>query len=786
MATGNIAKPDVFIKEEFVTTSPTLVPPALPVCLVGTNRQVAYKQSAGAYAAVQALYEYPDLPLGASVVLAGVKAYLINQYGTFELAGGDYSAAAGGVTVEANAAITRNVVPAAGSGETTNETTIGSRASDGVSDVQALTFNSAGSTFLTDGVKPGMSLEITSGDDEGIYEIAAVNSETQLTVKATPWTGFTLFTGDTSLVFRVLADGSVFTDDAADFLDDGVTAGMDVVITSGANAGTWRVEEVVSDVALRLKQELIATDHTGSTGTGNRTFTDTGRDFTTLGVKAGDKLVVEDGTDAGTYVISTVGTTTLTVTSESAFSGDATCDYRIVRVFTVAANVPYRVDYTDNAPSGTILLSYTAKRTDNVDALVTLETQDDVVAKLGPIVPANPLAFAAWLALQNTGTTVYATAVEDDEVADHTAAAEFLETREVYSIVPLSQLPEVHQIWKSNVDTMSTEANKHERIAFINRLLFVSETKATGTSGYVPAATTFSADDGDFINDEVAAGMMVKILDNTGAVTESARVLRVVSATELELVAPGLTTESYHTLDYRIDTYDLDKAEQADFLADYSVAFADRRVFNVWPDLVQIAYTLEDAGDDTFATATGEVTADLPGYFACAIVGAMKAGYAPQQPFTNVPMTGLVGLQHSNEYFSPTQLDVIATGGTYILVQDAPTAPCYCRHQLSTDVTSIEKRELSICSDVDYVAKFLRNQLRPYIGRYNITPTLLETLRSVTDGVLKFLKAEGQLMETGTKLVSLVQSESQPDTVEVTIQLDVPYPCNYIRVTLVI
>lgn len=785
MATGNIAKPDVFVKEEFVTASPTLVPPALPLCLVGTNRQVVYKGAAGEYAAAEADYAYPDLPAGAEVTLASVGVHLTNEHGTFEIDSGDFTAAADEVTVEDNAAITRTVVEASGSGETTTETTIGSRASDGVTDVQALTFNSAGSTFLTDGVKPGMSLEITSGDDEGVYEITAVNSEVQLTVKATPWTGFDLFVGGTSLVFRVLADGSVFTDDAADFLDDGVTAGMDVVITSGVNAGTWRIEEVVSDTELRLKQELINTDHTGSTGTSNRTFTDTGRDFTALGVQAGDELVVEDGADAGTYVISTVGTTTLTVTSDSPFTGDATCDYRIVRVFSNASSVPYRVDYTDNAPTGTILISYTAKRVDNVDALVTIETQDDIESMLGPIVPGNPLAFAAWLALQNTGTTIYATAVEDDEVADHTAAAEFLETREVYSIVPLSQLPEVHQIWKSHVDTMSTEDNKRERIAFINRLLFINETKATGTSGYVPAATTFAADDGDFINDEVAAGMMVKILDSDGAVTESARILRVVSATELELLSPGLTTESYHTLDYKIDTYDLSKADQAQFIADYSTAFADRRVFNVWPDLVQIAYTLEDAGDDTFATATGETTEDLPGYFACAIVGAMKAGYAPQQPFTNLPMTGLVGLQHSNEYFSPTQLDVIATGGTYILVQDTPTAPCYCRHQLSTDVTSIEKRELSICSDVDYVAKFMRNQLRPYIGRYNITTTFLEMLRTVASAVLQNLEQEGQLM-TGTQLESLVQSETQPDTVEVTVILAVPYPCNYIRVTLVI
>jgi hypothetical protein len=96
----------------------------------------------------------------------------------------------------------------------------------------------------------------------------------------------------------------------------------------------------------------------------------------------------------------------------------------------------------------------------------------------------------------------------------------------------------------------------------------------------------------------------------------------------------------------------------------------------------------------------------------------------------------------------------------------------------------IEKRELSITKDVDFVAKSIRNSLRPYIGKYNITKTFIEMLRMQVCGLLKQMMENGQLVQGD--LISLVQSEDQPDTVLVTIQLLVPYPCNYIRVTLLI
>lgn len=156
----------------------------------------------------------------------------------------------------------------------------------------------------------------------------------------------------------------------------------------------------------------------------------------------------------------------------------------------------------------------------------------------------------------------------------------------------------------------------------------------------------------------------------------------------------------------------------------------------------------------------------------------------PQQGFTNFPITGLTRVVGANDQYTNSQLNVMAAGGVYILVQDAQGAPVIARHQLSTDLTSIETRELSITKVVDYTAKFLRTGLRNFIGRSNITQPFLDNLSTVIQGQLNFLTESGVLI--GADINNIIQDADQPDTVLVDITLDVPFPANYIRLTLVI
>jgi hypothetical protein len=104
--------------------------------------------------------------------------------------------------------------------------------------------------------------------------------------------------------------------------------------------------------------------------------------------------------------------------------------------------------------------------------------------------------------------------------------------------------------------------------------------------------------------------------------------------------------------------------------------------------------------------------------------------------------------------------------------------------QVTTDLTSIETREFSITRIVDFVAKFMRIGLRNFIGRFNITQPFLDTLSTVVQGQLGFLREAGILV--GGDLNNVTQDASAPDSVTIDVTLDTPLPCNYIRLVLVV
>ena len=85
---------------------------------------------------------------------------------------------------------------------------------------------------------------------------------------------------------------------------------------------------------------------------------------------------------------------------------------------------------------------------------------------------------------------------------------------------------------------------------------------------------------------------------------------------------------------------------------------------------------------------------------------------------------------------------------------------------------------------VDFTAKFLRAGLRNFIGRSNITQSFLDQLSSVVQGIMSFLIESAVLI--GADVNNVIQDADAPDTVLIDITLDVPFPANFIRVTLVI
>jgi hypothetical protein len=103
----------------------------------------------------------------------------------------------------------------------------------------------------------------------------------------------------------------------------------------------------------------------------------------------------------------------------------------------------------------------------------------------------------------------------------------------------------------------------------------------------------------------------------------------------------------------------------------------------------------------------------------------------------------------------------------------------YVRHQLTTDMSILEKRELSCVKDLDYISKMGRESMRPYIGRFLVNEVTMTTLYSLANAFLAKCKADG-LINSGD-LISIYVDPNSRDTVIICIQVELPVPLNKIK-----
>jgi hypothetical protein len=462
-----------------------------------------------------------------------------------------------------------------------------------------------------------------------------------------------------------------------------------------------------------------------------------------------------------------------------------------------------------------LYLSYNAIRQDvsplaAQPGLLRFSSTTEVETALSPISTDNPLALGLFYALINApGIQVTGLGVDeatedapDGTVEGFTRAAEYLEGFEVYAIAPMTHDQTVAQVFNTHVNFMSEPASKGERIVLWNPTVPTHQLDtlvASGTDGDGLTTLTFdtkvvnlsallqnagvnpvgtipvsegvfldiAGDDNRYSVESISGGVVtLRIVfqagtNEDGFYSTTALSLPIIStAFAIRVRGAALVTS----------TGQQDKNAVAQTVSGLGQSFQNRRFWMTFPD---------KAG----ATISG-LEQVIEGYYLNAGIVGMIGQQPPQQSFTNFPMTGYTRVIGSNDTFSESQLNQMAAGGAYIIVQDVAGGPLTARMALTTDMTSIETRTDSITKVVDFTAKFMRRGLRNFIGRFNITQGFLDTLGSVIQGLGGFLVETGVLI--GLTLNSIVQDEDARDTVLVDTTLDPPYPCNYIRLTLVI
>ena len=439
--------------------------------------------------------------------------------------------------------------------------------------------------------------------------------------------------------------------------------------------------------------------------------------------------------------------------------------------------------------SASLYVGYTAMRQD-LCKLTTINTVDEIEGKLGKVIPENPLAYGVMITLSNTTTSVFAMGVDSDDLVGYTSAKDKLETIDpLYSMVPLTTSTEVLTMFKNSAEQMSDPEIDMWRIAIGSSTLQSEETITSGygkcstdsngknllftvTRGITSPATGIE-DPVELKTSGVAAGDVLILTDANGdsfkyniALVASEDILTVEPVNPfMESLVQGNPELSFTIM------RTLDKTAQAKNIAAVSTSYNSSRFIHVWPDVCVI--------DDR----------ELPGYYLCCAIAGGISSLPSQYGFTNLSMSGIGGIKHSNSYFSQEQLNIIAGGGTFIFVQNSDESAPYVRHQLTTDISTTEFSELSFVKNYDYVSYVCRDVLQPFIGTWNVNSAALAAISTALSAALETLKLASQA-KIGAPVInydieSVSQLESNRTRVEAYVNITFPYPLNVIGLHLV-
>ncbi|HSN71490.1 MAG TPA: hypothetical protein VLT59_08265, partial [Steroidobacteraceae bacterium] len=137
------------------------------------------------------------------------------------------------------------------------------------------------------------------------------------------------------------------------------------------------------------------------------------------------------------------------------------------------------------------------------------------------------------------------------------------------------------------------------------------------------------------------------------------------------------------------------------------------------------------------------------------------------------------------------QLNTMAGAGWWIVTQDPDDGDVYTRHQLSTDNLDLNRREQSVTTNVDAISYLLLDRVAIYIGRGNVTPTMLNIVEGVIRSTMDYLADFIVQDELGPQVLSyeiaeLRQSPLLLDRIVARIPTVVPYPFNNAEIHLII
>jgi len=564
----------------------------------------------------------------------------------------------------------------------------------------------------------------------------------------------------------VQAGGLTFTDvaHATGFVDDGVIAGQQLQITQAEGP-----------------QQSFDGWATPST----RTFTDENNLF--AGAVIGDDLVIETGTDAGTYPITQVAAGVITV-GATLTGDDVTGEVTEAAGQAIVAGVA--------SPAALVEAPMVA------ETLVLAGDVDIVGADIGVAGPAAPAAVYTFSIPAPVKAATALTLVVNGATVDVNAAGVFTGVAggtltlnlgacsidRDSGLVTIDKTDGVDQSGDDWVCTYTGFVSGTTDAAGVITGVGITAGTVNETTGALTLTTPY---------DDTIAGT---IEWDVGGLTAAYRPRQTYHVVYKSAISPLITTDHtiasltqdiltfaasilgtivgpLRTVSYRV-VKDMTLDEQATALAGIasSPSISSRRIVMVQPD--------------TAVIPVANVDTNCPGWAFAAAVGALVDQLPSQQGLTRRGLTGFTSRVGGKDYFrTETRLNTIAGGGVMLFENDGVGQGIYIRHQLTTDISAILLQELSMTKNIDSVSSEMIEAIEGLIGGWNVQEGLFIVVKLRIGGLVeKFVNTRvarlGGKMKPGSKLLSVVESPTQPDTLLVTVDGRFPVPLNRIVLTL--
>ena len=175
---------------------------------------------------------------------------------------------------------------------------------------------------------------------------------------------------------------------------------------------------------------------------------------------------------------------------------------------------------------------------------------------------------------------------------------------------------------------------------------------------------------------------------------------------------------------------------------------------------------------------------DLPAEYFCAAIAGLASVIPVQRSLTRQKLYNFVDLKYAAG-LRRIYKNMLAEAGFIVLEQSGGSgAPITIRHGITTKTDNVQDREHSVVTIRHFVAKYLRNSLEGYIGKFNIDNFLKTKVNGTLTACKNYLVNKTILNDFVVDQV--LQDADNPDTLLIKISILPPYPCNYIDITLIV